>query len=108
MGKINSRNKGARFERTVAEILREYGYEARRGQQYCGANGDPDVISDFPLQLECKAVERLDLYGAFTQAISDAKVTDKTPAVVHKKNHSEPLITMRFHDLLNLIKEKED
>lgn len=84
MGKL-SRDKGARFERAVAGILRDYGYEARRGQQYCGANGDPDVISDFPLQLECKAVEKLNLYSAFTQAIADAKVTGKDPAVVHKK-----------------------
>ena len=40
---INSRAKGADGEREIASILRDYGYDARRGQQYCGANGDADV-----------------------------------------------------------------
>ena len=39
-----SRDKGKRGEREVALILREHGFEARRGQQYCGANGDADVV----------------------------------------------------------------
>lgn len=43
----NSRQKGARGERELARILREYGYDCRRGQQYCGANGDADVVG-FP------------------------------------------------------------
>lgn len=41
---MNSRSKGARGEREVAGILREYGYPCRRGQQYSGANGDADVV----------------------------------------------------------------
>ena len=32
---INSRAKGARFERTLAGKLRDHGYDCRRGQQYC-------------------------------------------------------------------------
>ena len=34
---MNSRTKGAIGEREVASMLREYGYKARRGQQYSGA-----------------------------------------------------------------------
>ena len=41
---VNARQKGARFERQLAGHLREYGYRTRRGQQYCGANGDADVV----------------------------------------------------------------
>lgn len=41
----NSRNKGARYERELARAFRAEGYEqARRGQQYSGANGDADVV----------------------------------------------------------------
>lgn len=40
---MNSRTKGAVGEREVASMLRGYGYKARRGQQYSGANGDADV-----------------------------------------------------------------
>lgn len=35
---MNSRQKGAGGERELSRILREYGYDCRRGQQYCGAN----------------------------------------------------------------------
>ena len=41
---MNSRQKGARGERELAGILRDYGFDSRRGQQYCGLNGDADVI----------------------------------------------------------------
>ena len=41
---MNSRTKGAVGEREVASMLRGYGYKARRGQQYSGANGDADVV----------------------------------------------------------------
>lgn len=36
MGKTQ-REKGKRGERELAGVFREYGYDARRGQQYCGA-----------------------------------------------------------------------
>ena len=43
MGK-SQREKGKRGERELAGLLREYGYDCRRGQQYCGASGDADVV----------------------------------------------------------------
>ena len=43
MGKMQ-REKGKRGERELAGILRDYGYNCRRGQQYCGTSGDADVI----------------------------------------------------------------
>lgn len=56
---MNSRSKGARGERELAEKLREYGYTTRRGQQYSGANGDADVVGVEGLHIECKRVEKL-------------------------------------------------
>ena len=101
---INSRKKGAAYEREIVHELRDAGYVARRGQQYCGANGDPDVVApDFPFHLELKRVERLDLYGAMTQAISDSQKVGKPPCVVHRKNNSESLFTCRFQDILALV-----
>lgn len=46
MGKINSREKGARFERELARTFRDYGYTgSRRTAQYCGNTGDAsDVV----------------------------------------------------------------
>lgn len=56
---MNSREKGKRGERELAGELRRHGYDARRGQQYCGANGDADVVGLSGLHIECKRVERL-------------------------------------------------
>ena len=41
----NSRQKGKRGEREAAAYLRELGFEdARRTQQYCGTEGNSDVV----------------------------------------------------------------
>lgn len=61
---MNSRSKGARGEREVAGILREYGYPCRRGQQYSGANGDADVVGLPRTHIEVKRRERLDIHDA--------------------------------------------
>ena len=65
---MNSRNKGAKGERELAEKLRGMGFKTRRGQQYSGANGDADVVGIEGLHIECKRVERLDLDGAMERA----------------------------------------
>lgn len=85
---VNSRQKGAAFERKVANILKQYGYDCRRGQQYCGANGDADVIGLEGIHIEAKAVERLNIYEAMEQAKRDAR-ENELPAVFHKKNRKE-------------------
>ena len=100
MGKM-SREKGKAFERTIARILREHGYDARRGQQYCGASGDADVIGLDGIHIEAKAVEKMTLYPWMEQSISDAK-EGEMPIVIHKQNYKDILVTMRFEDWLKL------
>lgn len=101
---INSRDKGARFERTLASKLRDYGYECRRGQQYCGANGDADVVGLPGIHIEAKAVEKMRLYDWMEQAKRDAK-ENELPAVFHKKNHAEILVTMTLDDWMQIYRE---
>lgn len=103
---INSRDKGARFERYLASKLKEYGYDCRRGQQYCGANGDADVVGLPGIHIEAKAVERLNIYDAVNQSKRDAK-EGELPAVFHKKNNAEILVTMTLDDWMALYKEYE-
>jgi len=104
MGKINSRAKGAKGERELAEILREHGYTARRGQQFSGANGDPDVVGLPGYHIECKRVEKLNLEAAVDQSIRDAR-DGETPIVVHRKNRRPWLVTLLLADFLKIIKE---
>lgn len=85
---MNSRNKGAKGERELAKVLRQYGYDCRRGQQYSGANGDADVVGLPGIHIECKRVERLNIQDAVDQAKRD-KRDDEIPAVFHRKNNRE-------------------
>lgn len=105
---INSKRKGATGERELAKKLREYGYtNARRSQQYCGVNGDADIVEALPnIHIECKRVERLNLYDAMEQSKSDAK-ENELPAVFHRKNRSKWLVTMELDDFMKIYKEYE-
>lgn len=104
MAKINSRQKGARGERELSSKLKEYGYETRRGQQYCGSNGDADVVGLPGIHIECKRVERLNLYDAMAQSKSDAK-EGEVPTIFHRKDRCEWLVTMTLEDWINLYKK---
>lgn len=107
---INSKQKGARGEREFAGWLRDnFGVEARRSQQFCGrpessdSAGVPDVVcNDLPdVHFEVKAVEKLNVHKALSQAQRDAH--DKIPVVAHKKNRTPWLLTLKADDLKRLV-----
>lgn len=102
---VNSKAKGARFERTLAGKFREYGFDCRRGQQYCGANGDADVVGLPGIHVEAKHQERMQLYDWMAQAKRDAARKGDLPAVFHKKNNADILVTMTLEDWMNLYRE---
>lgn len=109
--KINSKQKGARFERLLASIFRDYGYtEARRTAQYCGNTGDASDVVGLPgLHIEAKHQEKMCLYDWMAQAKRDAEASggNKLPAVFHKKNNANILVTMELEDFMNLYTEWE-
>lgn len=98
---INSRQKGKAGELELAHILQEYGYETRRGQQYCGANGDADVVGLPGVHVECKRVENLNIDKAMAQAQHDAK-DGEMPVVMHRKNRQRWKATMTLDDFMAL------
>lgn len=98
---INSKAKGARGERELAKKLKECGFDARRGQQYCGSNGDADVVGLEGIHIECKRVEHLNIYNAIEQAQSDAR-TGEIPTVFHRKDNCGWLVTNSFDDWLKI------
>lgn len=104
---MNSREKGARGERELAARLRFLGMDARRGQQYSGANGDADVIGLPGIHIECKRVERLNLEKAYDQSKRDAARIGDIPTVMHRKNGGEWLVTMSLEHFLSLYKAWE-
>ena len=105
---VNSKQKGARFERLLASKFREYGYDARRTAQYCGNTGDAsDVVGLEGIHIEAKHVEKLNIHEAMAQAKRDAEAskTGAFPAVFHKKNHTEILVTVQLDTFMKLYKE---
>jgi hypothetical protein len=101
-----SRSKGAAFERWVAAELRRYGVPAERNiaQARTAAREGCDV-EDSRWWIECKVGARIDVRGAYLQALHDR---DERPiVVVHKRDRCEVqatieirqvLVTMRFVD----------
>lgn len=105
---INSKQKGARFERTLASRFRDYGYEARRTAQYCGNTGDASDVVGLPgIHIEAKHQETMRLYEWMSQAKRDSEDTGKLPAVFHKKNNAGILVTMELDDWMQLFREWE-
>jgi hypothetical protein len=107
---INSKQKGARFERQLASMFRDHGYDARRTAQYCGNTGEAADVVGLPfIHVEAKHVERLNVHEAMAQAKRDAEASGKVslPAVFHKKNNSEVLVTMTLEDWMNIYREWE-
>lgn len=98
---VNSRAKGKRGELEIAHLLREYGYDARRGVQYCGANGDADVTGLPGIHIEVKRTEKLNIEKAMEQSSRDAR-DGEVPVVMHRKDRHPWLVTMAMGDFMEM------
>lgn len=106
MGRM-SRNKGKTGERELANILKAHGYDARRTQQYCGANGDADVVGLPGVHIEVKRTESLSLYTALEQAESDAR-EGEIPVVFHRRNRKRWVAIMELENFLNMYQGEQN
>lgn len=100
----NSRAKGKRGELEFARVLQNAGYHARRGQQFKGGAGSPDVICDelSGYHFEVKRTQAGNPYKWLAQAINDAG-PGKTPIVAHRRNGDKWIAVLAMDDLLELI-----
>lgn len=104
MGK-RSRDKGKAGEREAAAKLSElFGCDVRRSQQYCGASEESDDLVGLPgVAVEVKRCERLNLHSVIEKTAADA--AGKIPMVVHRRDRSEWLATVRLDDLPRLVSQ---
>lgn len=101
MGKY-SRDKGARGERALKAALNSAGLNTDRGFFIAG---EADLIGLNGIHVECKAVEKLNIWEAMKQAEEDAvKMQDGFPAVFHKRNYTGFLVTMKLENWIELYK----
>ena len=103
---MNSRNKGKRGELELANLLKSYGYETRRGVQYSGINGDADVVGLPGIHIECKRVEKLNIETAMEQSNRDSRFGE-IPTVMHRRDRKQWLVTMPLVDWMELFQAWE-
>lgn len=101
---MNSKAKGGRGERELAHELQGYGYDAHRGQQFSGGFDSPDVYGLPGIHIECKRVERLNIWEAYRQAERDAE-GKAIPAVFHRRNREKWMVTMSLDDFMEIYKK---
>ena len=71
-----------------------------------GASGDDVVMAraareKFPFSIECKNVEKLNVWAAYEQACANAG--NYTPIVVMKKNNHKPLVVIDAVEFVNIM-----
>lgn len=108
MGKL-SREKGKRFERYVANLFKDWGYDAHRTAQFRGNTGDAGDVEGIPgIHIECKHYKEIGrVYDWYEQAESDARAAGKgeLPTVVFKADNKPPMVMMHFEDWIQLYNE---
>ena len=73
-----------------------------------GAGGEDVVMAraareKFPFSIECKNVERLNVWDAYDQAIANSG--DYEPLLVMKKNRKKPLVVMDAETFIKMTKD---
>ena len=73
-----------------------------------GAGGEDVVMAraareKFPFSVECKNVEKLNVWDAYEQA--KANSSGYEPIVVMKKNHKKPLVLLEAEHFISMVKD---
>jgi len=76
-----------------------------------GAGGEDVVMAraareKFPFSVECKNVEKLNVWDAYEQA--KANCNDYEPIVIMKKNHKKPLVVLDAEHFIKLVHRLQD
>ncbi len=104
MGKL-SRDKGKRGELEVAALLKAHGFDARRGQQFAGGPGSPDVVHSMDgFHIEVKRTETFSLYDALAQSNADKKPGEDS-VLFHRRNGKSWVVVMDAEAFLKLMRE---
>jgi Holliday junction resolvase len=104
MGKM-SKDKGKRGEREFAALLRDRGFEARRGVQHSGGPDSPDVVHSMDnVHFEVKRTEKLAIWPALEQADIDSKGS-RYPVVAHKPNRKPWIVVMYASDFFDILED---
>ncbi len=105
---MHSLNKGKRAEREIVALLRHEGYNVRRGQQYCGAAGDADVVGLPGVYIEVKRRLLKTISDWLHKALCETlKGQGDYPVVFHRGDHEDWMVTMYFEHWVKIYREWE-
>ena len=105
----SAKAKGRNLQKKVRELLIEYlkidpeDIESRS----MGAGGEDLIMAraareKFPYSIECKNVEKLNVWEAYKQASENSK--DYEPLVVMKKNNHKTLVVLDAESFVKIFK----
>ena len=98
-----SKRKGRGGELELAETLNAMGYEKVAAGECTSYGHEPDISGLWGVHVECKRCERLNISKAMLQSVTDAaKFRDGRPAVFHRRNREQWLVTMRLQDFMRM------
>ena len=107
----SAKGKGRRFQQWVRDMLIEHRevHPEDIESRSMGAGGEDLIMAraareKFPHSIECKNVERLNVWDAYEQASANSGKHE--PIVVMKKNRRSPLVVVDAEYFIRLFESK--
>ena len=113
MNTQSAKAKGRRLQQTVRDLILETWNVLEEDDvrsTSMGAGGmdvqlSPAAQKKFPFAVECKNVEKLNVYNAYEQATANCGKLE--PLLVMKKNRKKPLVVMDLESFMELVKRAQ-
>ena len=107
----SAKAKGRKLQQMVRDLILETFSELEPDDvrsTSMGAGGEdlqlsPAARKKFPYSVECKNVEKLNVWGAYEQAAANSGKHE--PLLVMKKNRKKPLVVLDLEAFIELLKD---
>lgn len=105
----NAKAKGNKFEKEIAYRIREIDTTASRNYGSGSGQAKSDVHNALGYELECKHVERINIWNAIQEAERHAEQAHSIPTVIFKRNRTpEPYVAIPLWHFIELVKRSRE
>ena len=105
------RQKGARLERKIAEVLRHSGLDKKAQRSFqSGATWSwkSDIYTSLDFAIECKNQEGIKKIWDWWEQAESQRKPYKPPVLMFTSNNRPILAVMNLNDWINLVKERNE
>lgn len=107
-----AKNKGRRLCKEVRDLLLSRAPHLEAGDievTSSGATGrdlklSPEALRTFPFAIECKNVEKIQIWESYEQACSHQKQKWEIPLLIFRRNGADPLVCLSLHEFLDFVR----